>query len=57
MLLVVTHVTKFMGDHNMGDHSMGTQSVYRSLRVGSECATNSKKALLLGANLSPDEAT
>ena len=45
------HVTK-----SMADHSMGAQSVYRSLRLVSECVTNSKKAVLLDAHLSADEA-
>ena len=42
-------MTKFVGAH-----SMGAQSVYGSLRVGSESITNSKKSAFLGESCSPD---
>ena len=41
----------------MGAHGMGAQSIYGSLQVVFECATNSEKSLFSGKDLPPDKAT
>ena len=39
-----------------GAYGMGSQSIYGSLRVVSESATNSEKSMFFGKDLQPDKA-